>query len=108
MSAYILSVYDRHRRPWPRPGAEEGRRRAADPVAAGGAGPSWLRPVQADRKPFARPDHLPHRFALPAALSSRGARLDPRELAGKGRRAAAALLQAHRRRPARPRPAATD
>src|SRR5262249_49945405 len=81
--------------------AEEGERRAADPVARRGSAAAWLRLEQADRNALGWPAPLPRRIALPAALPAGEARLDPGPLDREGGPAAAALLPADASRRAR-------
>src|SRR5262245_20960974 len=74
------------------PRAEEGERRAPDPLPPRGAAPSRLRDQQVDRRAIRRPPPFQGGLPLSLALSPRGARLDHRKVDRESRRAPAPLL----------------
>src|SRR4029450_2995804 len=69
-----VSAYDRHRPSRARSPTEEGRRRTAPAVRAGGQTSAWLRTRQVDRGAVGRAVGVPPRLAVPAPLSVPGAR----------------------------------
>src|SRR5204862_5159822 len=91
---YLCAIcrYAIHQEPHARSRAQKGQRRAPDSVAARGSAPSRLRPQQAHRGAIGRRPEIPRRFALPAALSTREARLDPGAVDREGGTAAPPLL----------------
>src|SRR6185436_882334 len=76
-----------------RPRAEEGQRRAADPVADREPAPARLRHQQTDRVALTGRLELSRCVALPAPLPAGETRLDPGPMGGEGRTTAATLLQ---------------
>src|ERR1700683_2880818 len=74
---------------------EEGQRRAAAALAAGGPAPPRLRTRQTDRTAVARRAPFSRGVAIPVAVSPGKTRLDSRPMGRKKRPAPAALLPAH-------------
>src|SRR5215467_978549 len=98
MACYVIYCYVNYQFSKIRPRVEEGRRRIARPIFAGGPPASWLRSPQVDRDALGRRAEVQRRLALSPAIPAGKARLDRRPLGGESRATAATLLQIDERR----------